>query len=77
MSRARAKQEGAQCTTSAIQDAKYDRELALSNRRDTPRRAICDKSAAEETISTPGIQSQAGSTNCETLEKSAGNWFEV
>ena len=77
VSRARAKQESSAYNKRNPRDATYDRELALGNRRDTHQRVICDKSVAEETIGIPGIRSQAGSTNCEKLEKSAGNWFEV
>ena len=53
MSRVRARQEGAQCTTSEVRgDAKYDREFALSNRRNMSIRGLRDQSAAEESIST-------------------------
>ena len=52
-------------------DAKYDREFALGNRRDTSRRVIRDQSVAEETISAPGVRSQACRTNYKALEGSA------
>ena len=52
-------------------DAKYDRERALGNRRNTSRRVIRDGSAAEETISTPGVRSQASCTNRTAPEESA------
>ena len=55
--------------------SKYDPELALGNTRGTPRRVVCCKSVAQETVSTLSIRSQAGSTNRQTLEKSARNWF--
>ena len=67
--RARARQEGAQCTTSEIREMQsYDREFALGNRRDTSRRVIRDQSVAEETISAPGVRSQARRTNYKALE---------
>ena len=77
MPRARARQEGAQCTTSEIPDAKYDREFALGNGRNTSGRVIRDQSVAEETVSVPGVRSLARRPNYKTLEGPAGNWFEV
>ena len=72
MPRARARQEGAQCTTSEIREMQsYDREFALGNRRDTSRRVIRDQSVAEETISAPGVRSQACRTNYKAVEGSA------
>ena len=64
MPRARARQEGAQCTTQRnSRDAKYDREFALCNGRNTSGRVIRDQSVAEETISAPGVRSQARRPN--------------
>ena len=49
-------------------DAKYDREFALGNGRNTSGRVIRDQSVAEETISALGVRSQARRTNYKTLE---------
>ena len=63
------RQEGARCTTSEIREMQsYDREFALGIRRDTSRRVIRDQSVAEETISAPGVRSQARRTNYKAVE---------
>ena len=72
MSRVRARQEGAQCTTSEIREMRSMTEsVALGNRKNTSRRVLRDKSVAEETISAPGVRSQARRTNRKGPEGSA------
>ena len=60
-----------------LRNAKYEGELALGERRNISGRVICDESAAERTISPPGVRPQAGRPNNPAPEKSAGDWFEV
>ena len=56
MPRARARQEGTPVYNQRnSRDAKYDREFAMGNRRNTSRRVIRDQSVAEETSSAPGV----------------------
>ena len=49
-------------------DAKYDRESALGNGRNTSGSVVRDQSVAEETSSAPGVRSQARCSNNQTPE---------
>ena len=77
MSRVRAGQEGAHCTTSAIRKMRSMTGSLHGVTGGTSRRVIRDKSVAEETISAPAVRPQARRTNSQAFEESAWNWFEV
>ena len=65
MSRARAKQNGAQCTTSEIRQIQ---SMTGSLHWVTGGTRPDGKSVVEETINAPGVRSQARRTNCQALE---------